>query len=230
MSRRFHALMIAAALAAGCRGGSDPAASADGEAQPARTGASKKTAAGATRPDGAGLVEKLLAPAKVSVPEGTALPLVLETSVSSAANTEGDSVVAKLADDLRVGEKVVAPAGSEVKGRVTAAVRSGKVKGRARLAFAFDTLVVKGKRVEIATTAVDITAENTKKKDATIIGGATAGGAILGAIIDGKKGAAIGAGVGAAGGTGTVLATRGKEVELRSGQSLTVKLTEAAQI
>jgi len=102
--------------------------------------------------------------------------------------------------------------------------------GRARLAFAFDTLVVKGKAVEIATTAVDITAESTKKKDAAIIGGATAGGAILGAIIDGGKGAAVGAGVGAAGGTGTVLATRGKEVELHSGQSLTVKLTGPTEI
>ena len=229
MSRRLYALMIAAALAAGCRGGSEPAASADGESQPGGKAASRK-AASAAKPEGGGLVEKLLPPAKVTVPEGTALPLVLETSVSSASNEEGDAVVAKLTDDLRVGEKVVAPAGSAVKGRVTAAVRSGKVKGLARLAFAFDTLVVKGKEVEIATTPVDITAENTKKKDAAIIGGATAGGAILGAIIDGKHGAAVGAGVGAAGGTGTVLATRGKEVELRSGQSLTVKLTQSASI
>ena len=230
MSRRFHALMIAAALAAGCRGGSDPAAGADSDAQPPAKAASKKTAATTASPNGGGLVEKLFPSAKVTVPEGTALPLVLETSVSSATNREGDAVVAKLADDVRVGEKVVAPAGSEVKGRVTAAMRSGKVKGRARLVFAFDTLTIRGKRVDIKATAVDITAENTHKKDAAIIGGATAGGAILGAIVDGGKGAAIGAGVGAAGGTGTVLATRGKEVELRSGQSLTVRLTEPAQI
>lgn len=229
MSSRFNALMIAAALAAGCHGGSEPAAQADGETTPAGKGASKATTS-ASNTAGGGLVEKLLPPAKVTVPEGTALPLVLETAVSSATSHEGDAVNAKLSDDVRVGERVVAPAGSAVKGRVIAAVRSGKVKGRARLAFAFDTLVVKGKPVEIATTSVDITAESTKKRDATIIGGATAGGAILGAIFDGKKGAAIGAGVGAAGGTGTVLATRGKEVELRSGQSVTVKLTGSVQI
>jgi type IV secretory pathway VirB10-like protein len=221
--------MIAAAFAAGCRGGSEPAAQADDASAPARTAASR-TATAASKPAERTLIEKLLPPAKVTVPEGTTLPLVLETTVSSATSREGDLVTAKLADDVRVGEKVVAPAGSEVKGRVTASVRSGKVKGRARLAFAFDTLVVKGKPIEIATSAVDITAENTKKKDAAIIGGATAGGAILGAIIDGGKGAAIGAGVGAAGGTGTVLATRGKEVEVRAGQSLTVTLTGSAQI
>ncbi|HET7295474.1 MAG TPA: hypothetical protein VFM88_23870 [Vicinamibacteria bacterium] len=219
MSRRFYAFMLVAALAAGCRESGEPGVAADGGTQASGKAASKR-AASSSKPEGGGLVERLLPPAKVTVPEGTALPLVLESSVSSATNSEGDAVLAKLAADVRVGEKVVAPAGSSVKGRVTAAVRSGKVKGRARLAFAFDTLVVKGREVEIATTPVDITAEDSKKKDA----------AIIGAIIDGKKGAAIGAGVGAAGGTGTVLATRGKEVELSSGQSITVKLAEATQI
>src|SRR5262245_23960677 len=218
MSRRFHALMIAAVVAGGCQGRSEPAASAD------------HTASSSSKREGGSLVEKLLPPAKVSVPEGTPLKLVLETSLSSATNQEGDAVAAKLGDDLRVGEKVVAPAGTPVKGRITAAVRSGKVKGRARLALTFDTLVLKGSEVEIATSAIDVTAHDTKKKDAAIIGGATAGGAILGAILDGKKGAAVGAGVGAAGGTGTVLATRGDEVEVRAGQSLTVKLTGSAQI
>jgi hypothetical protein len=164
------------------------------------------------------------------LPEGTALSLVLESTVSSATSSEGDSVLAKLAEDVMLGEKVVVPAGSEVRGRVTTAVRSGKVKGLARLAFHFDSLRVKGKDVAIATTPVDITAAKTKKKDAAIIGGATAGGAIIGAVIGGGKGAAIGAGVGAAGGTGTVLATRGNEVELEAGRSITVRLTEAATL
>jgi hypothetical protein len=183
-----------------------------------------KSAEGAARP----AATRAPAPPKLTLAAGTPIVVVLKSPVSSASNTEGDTVIAALADDLRIGERVVAPAGSEVRGRVTAAVRSGKTKGRARLAFAFDSLDAKGHEVAIATTPVDITAENTHKKDAAIIGGATAGGAILGAIIDGKKGAAIGAGVGAAGGTGTVLATRGKEVLLPAGQSITVKLTESA--
>ena len=48
------------------------------------------------------------------------------------------------------------------------------------------------------------------KKSAVIIGGTTAGGAGVGAIIDGKKGAAIGAGVGLAGGAIYDLLTRDK--------------------
>jgi hypothetical protein len=54
------------------------------------------------------------------------------------------------------------------------------------------------------------TRRRSAKKSAIIIGGSTAGGAGLGAIIDGKKGAAIGAGVGLAGGAIYDLLTRDK--------------------
>lgn len=220
MQKRIGLFVIAAACAAGCNQGGAPGEGAAPESQRKSGAAARDARPVATQP----------APPKLTLPAGTALPLVLETTLSSVTSNQGDAVVAKLAEDVKLGEKVVAPAGSEVRGRVTAAVRSGKVKGLARLAFEFDSLVVKGRTVAIATTPIDITAQNTKKKDAAIIGGATAGGAIIGAIIDGGKGAAIGAGVGAAGGTGTVLATRGKEVELAAGRSLSVKLTEAATL
>ncbi len=53
----------------------------------------------------------------------------------------------------------------------------------------------------------------TKKQDAAKIGGGAAGGAVIGAILGGGGGAAKGAAIGGAGGTGVVLATRGKEVQ-----------------
>ena len=63
-----------------------------------------------------------------------------------------------------------------------------------------------------------------------MIGGGAGAGAIIGAIVGGGKGAAIGAGIGAAGATGAVLTTRGKEVELPAGQALSIKLTQSARI
>ena len=52
--------------------------------------------------------------------------------------------------------------------------------------------------------------------------GAGAGiGAAIGAIVGGGKGAAKGAAIGGAAGTGTVLATRGKDVELAEGADIT---------
>ncbi len=60
--------------------------------------------------------------------------------------------------------------GSEVRGRVTEAVPSGRVKTRARLAFDFDTLVLEGKEYSIGSGPVDITAGSTHKKEGSRTG------------------------------------------------------------
>ena len=217
MNRYLRSLVvIPAAMLAACQpAGNEPAASP--AARPA-SGAREAGTAPATRAPAP-------TPRPVVIPEGTTLHLVLESSLSSATNSSGDAVLAKLTEDVSVGGKLVAAAGSEVRGRVTTSIRSGKTKGRARLAFGFDSLTVKGATHAISTVAIDVTAEPGKKKDAMIVGGGAGAGALIGAIIGGGKGAAIGAGVGAAAGTGAVLTTRGKEVEFPAGTPVHVDLT-----
>jgi hypothetical protein len=156
------------------------------------------------------------------VPADTELHIVLETAVSSGSNRTGDRVLAELADDVTVNGAVVLPAGSEVRGRVTAAVKSGRVKGRARLAVAFDTVEVRDRRHEFEATSIDIAAGSTRKRDAALIGG----GAVAGAVIDGKKGAGIGALLGG----GAVLATKGKDVTLPAGTPVTLTLKRDLKI
>jgi hypothetical protein len=177
-----------------------------------------------------GGILSVLRPDPITVPEGATFPLVLETAISSATSRSGDLIVARLAEDIKVGEKVVVPSGSEVRGRVTAAVPSGRVKTRARLAFDFDTLVLGGKEHPIGTRTVDITARDTHKKDAATIGIGAGAGAIIGAIANGGKGAAIGTLIGGAAGTGVMLTNTGKEVELGAGSRLTVRLTREARL
>jgi hypothetical protein len=164
------------------------------------------------------------------VPVGTNLDLVLETTISSKTSRSGDRVDARLASDLRAGERLVAPAGSAVRGHVTAAVPAGHVKGRARLAFDFDTLIVGGREQPIEARAVDITAANSHKRDGVIIGGGAGAGAIVGALVGGKKGAGIGALLGAGAGTGVVLTNTGKEVLVPAGATISVELTQATRI
>ena len=185
---------------------------------------------GANEGKRSGGILTVLRPDPITVPEGATFPLVLETAISSATSRSGDLVVARLVEDIKVGEKVVAPSGSEVRGRVTAAVPSGRVKGNARLAFDFDTLVLEGKEHSIGTRPVDITAANSHKRDAVIIGGGAGAGAIIGAIADGGKGAAIGGLIGGATGTGVVLTTKGKEVTLGTGTRVTVRLTRETRL
>jgi hypothetical protein len=206
---RSMAVGLAALLLAGCKAGSETARASESK-QPG------------------GLLSAFRR-APVVVPGGATLFLVLETPISSETSRSGDRVVARLAEDVRVGEKVVVPAGSEVRGRVTTAVPSGRVKTRARLAFAFDTLVLDGEHA-IDTGAIDITAGDTHKRDAATIGIGAGAGAIVGAIAKGGKGAAIGTLIGGAAGTGVVLANTGKEVDLGSGSRVTVRLTHETRL
>jgi hypothetical protein len=163
---------------------------------------------------------------EVTIPAGTTLPVVLDTSVGSDTSRVEEAVTAHLSRAVTIGGETVLPEGSRIAGVVTDATRSAKVKGRAHIAMRFDSLTPRGddQRYQIRTAAVGRTAEATKKNDALKIGAPAAGGAIVGALIGGKKGALIGTAAGGGAGTAVVLSTRGKEVHLARGAALTLRL------
>jgi hypothetical protein len=169
---------------------------------------------------------------EVTVPAGTVLPIELRTSVGSETSKVEDQVRGTLRRAITVNGTEVVPSGSEVLGTVTEATRSGRVKGRATVAFRFSRLDVPGdaERVSIRTASIVREAEATKKKDAAKIGGGAAAGAVIGGIIGGGDGAAKGAAIGGGAGTGVVLSTRGKEVVLPAGTDVSTKLTEPLTI
>jgi hypothetical protein len=166
--------------------------------------------------------------ARVTIPAGTVLPIVLDSYVSSDTSRLEDPVRAHVRRDVVVRGLTVIPAGSTLVGHVTSVERSGRVKGRARIGFRFDRVSIRdvNENVAIETSAVVRQAPATKRQDAAKIGIPAAGGAIVGAIAGGKKGAAIGAAAGGGAGTGVVLATRGREVRLGRGAAFTVRLLQ----
>jgi hypothetical protein len=161
----------------------------------------------------------------LTIPAGTTLRLALQTGVSSKHSSVEDRVNATLRRALVVNGVAVVPAGAAVSGYVTEATRSGRVKGRARVAVRFTSLRASDGEHDIRTATISRQAPGTKKKDAVKIGVGAGAGAVVGAIAGGKKGAAIGSAVGGAGGTGVVLATRGDEVALGPGTVVTTRLT-----
>ena len=163
-------------------------------------------------------------PEPIVVPAGTTLSLVFESQVSSATARAGDVVTARLGADVKKGEETLLRSGSEVRGQVVSALRSGKVKGKAELHLEFDTIEVKGRPYKIETSSVDAVAQSTKGRDAKVIGGAAGAGAVIGGIAGGGSGALKGILIGGAAGTGGVLLTRGKEVVFEQGSRHTVKL------
>jgi hypothetical protein len=167
---------------------------------------------------------------EVEVPAGTILELELLGALDSSVQRAGDEIQAKTLSPLYVDGALVLGAGAHVEGRVTEVEASGRVKGRARLAFTFDRLRTPTGPREIRTSYVAEEAASGKKKDAAVIGGAAGVGAVVGGIIGGKKGAAIGAAIGGAGGTGVVLTTKGEEIRLPAGTQLNVRLDEPVVI
>jgi hypothetical protein len=169
---------------------------------------------------------------EITIPAGTPLTVILDTPVGSDTSRVEERVNAHLARPVIVAGQTALAEGSRVGGVVTDAKRSAKVKGRAHVALRFDSLTPSGsdERYTIHTSAVGRTAPGTKKKDALEIGAPAAGGALIGAIVGGKKGAAIGGAVGGGAGTAVVLSTRGKEVHLAKGATITLRLTQPVTV
>jgi len=165
---------------------------------------------------------------EITIPAGTLLRVRVTRGFGSDFSRVEDPVTGTLARSVVIDGERVLPAGSRVSGYVADARRPGKVKGRGRVAVRFTRIVPDGdsEAYRIRTRPWVAVAPATKKKDAATIGIPAAGGAIVGALVDGKKGAGIGAAVGGGAGTAVVLTTRGKDVRVGRGAVLNVRLSE----
>jgi len=159
------------------------------------------------------------------VPEGTALSLRLATAINSGTGRVEDPVEATLAQAVSVGGAEVLPAGSTLKGTVSAVEASGKIKGLASITLHFTSVTAAGRddRYDIDA-AYSETAGATKGSDAKKIGIGAGAGAAIGGLLGGKSGAATGVAIGGGAGTAVVLATKGEELDYRPGAMLTVRL------
>jgi len=182
--------------------------------------------------DPANLVDKpgLLSPAKpavtkITIPEGTRLQVALIDGVSTTKSAPGDEFLASTTAPIVIDGKTVVEKGTKVRGRVSDVNESGRVKGRASLRLVLTSINTNGKEVAISTKPFVAVAQNTKKRDAEVIGGGTGVGALIGALAGGGKGAAIGAAVGGGAGAGTVLATKGKDLHYPPESKITFTLS-----
>lgn len=164
------------------------------------------------------------------IPSGTSLHVRLQDSLDSGVNKAGDTFRAILDQDIEVDGKVIAARGSLLQGKLSQVAQSGRVEGRASMTLQLVSLSVANQTYPIQTGFLSFEAESTKKKDATKVGLGAGIGAVIGAIAGGGKGAAIGAAVGGGAGGATVLATRGKEVQLEPEHKLDFALTRDVSV
>jgi len=159
------------------------------------------------------------------VPASSVIGLQVETPITTERARLEDRVDARITRDVLADGRVAIPAGARAIGTVMLVERGGKVKERARLGVRFHTLVLAdGTEVPINTEAIYREGESPAGESSRKIGGAAIGGAILGALIGGKKGAVVGGATGAAGGTAVVMAGDRNAATLPSGTIVTIRL------
>jgi type IV secretion system protein VirB10 len=179
------------------------------------------------------------------VPAETNIPLVLNSTVNSRTAYVGQPIYCETIYPITIGNRMVIPVGSSVKGAVTQVIRPGRVKGRAQVGLRFEELVLpNGTTVPLRATLSGfgttgkedfnqkegkVKGASSKGKDAETVARTTVPGAEIGTIVGASKGAPVeGLGIGAAAGAATglvwVLATRGQDVVLPRGTSLELQL------
>jgi type IV secretion system protein VirB10 len=173
---------------------------------------------------------------------------MLVTPINTKSAFVGASIYCESVYPITVGNRIIIPRGSSVKGTITQVVRPGHVKGRAQIGLRFDELILpNGTTVQLRAVLSGfgspsgekfkpdegrIEGESTKGQDIGKIATTTVEGAGMGTLIGGLsnghagEGAGIGAGAGAVGGLIWVLASRGKDAVLPHGTSLELKLTQ----
>src|SRR5579863_5443687 len=179
---------------------------------------------------------------RIVVPAETTIPLELKNALSSRTAYVGQAVYCETTYPITVGNHIVIPVGSYVKGGITQVVRPGRVKGKAQIGLRFDSLTLpdgttRSLRATLSGFAGNgkegfkrdegrIEGESYKGSDARTIAETGGEGAIIGAIAGRSgEGAGIGGGAGALGGLIWVLARRGKEVVLPARTTLELQLT-----
>ncbi|HLJ16882.1 MAG TPA: hypothetical protein VKV15_20475 [Bryobacteraceae bacterium] len=164
------------------------------------------------------------------LPAGTQLVIRMIDDVDSQRDHVGQTYRASIAEPVVLDGQTVVPRGADVVAKLVADQQSGKIEGHTVLTLDLQSLKVNGQSIPINTQAVSQGSGSRGSKSTKVIGGATALGAIIGAIAGGGRGAAIGGLSGAGAGTAVQVMTKGERVKIPSETRLTFTLQQPVQL
>jgi hypothetical protein len=161
------------------------------------------------------------------IPTGTEVDVRLSNNLNSGTAVVEDRFEATTLVDLNVDGRTAVPAGSLVRGVVTAVEPATRTNRTAKMTVSFDQVTVNGRAYPMRGTVTQAIEGEGIKGEAARIGTGAGVGAIIGGILGGFKGALAGILIG---GGGTIAATEGKEVELPQGSVLRVRFDSPVMI
>ena len=166
------------------------------------------------------------APEPIIIPARTPIIVRLQQSLSSASAVPGERFEAVLDGPIVVDNEVVVPSGAYVSGHVVSVRHSGRLRHPGELALTLDDITVGNQQFRVLTSSIAVRGTSHKKRNVGWIGGGTGGGALIGALAAGGKGALIGSGIGAAAGTTTAFLTGKKNVGFAAERRLQFRLRQ----
>ncbi|MGA3328327.1 MAG: hypothetical protein ABSF45_28080 [Terriglobia bacterium] len=188
-----------------------------------------------------------IANSKIVVAADTTIPMILMNTINTRSAFVGQSIYCESIFPITVGNHIIIPKGTSIRGTVTEVVRPGRVKGRAQIGLRFDELILpNGTTRHLRATLSgfgsagddkfkpkegQIEGGGSKGKDAETVARTTIPGAEIGTIVGAAKGSpleglGIGSAIGAAAGVAWILSTRGKDIVLPHGTSLELQLIQ----
>ena len=167
-------------------------------------------------------------PARINLAPGTWIKVHIDRVLSSDHNHAGDVFTGVLAQPIIVNGFVIAHRGQNVTGRVSDAMKAGRVKGTSQLGLEITELAIAdGQQLPLKTQLVEYHGGTTRGNDAAAIATTTGLGAAIGAAVNGGVGAGVGAGAGLLTSVVGVLVTRGRPTVIFPEALLTFKTAEA---
>ena len=198
--------------------------------QSAADNSAGKQAPPANGPNAANGAAANQAPAPIIIPARTPITVRLQQALSSASAVPGEHFEAVVEEPIVVDNQVVVPSGAYVSGHVVSARRSGRLRHPGELALTLDHITVGNQQIRVLTSSIAVRGGSHKKRNLGWIGGGTGGGALIGALAAGGKGALIGSGIGAVAGTTTAVLTGKKDVGFAAERRLQFRLRQDAAI
>ncbi|HWG38553.1 MAG TPA: hypothetical protein VN690_12625 [Terriglobales bacterium] len=175
--------------------------------------------------------------------QGTRLHTTLDKQLDTKNSYSGEAFSLTVTVPVWIGGTAAIPAGSTIQGTVQQVTRGGKLSGHAQLQLQYNTLTLPGRApisLNATTAATGSAAQKVNQDEGTVNGpnsnaGKRAGtdaavGAVLGGIFGGTGGLIRGGAAGAAIGTAGVLMSHSRDLTLREGEPMLIRLEEPLEL
>jgi hypothetical protein len=202
-----------------------PASTTEGVTQPANTPVSDPADGAATS-----VTPPQPTVMPVTLPEHTPIRVTLDQSLATDRSRPGDHFAATVSEPVIVDGQTVIPQGAHARGLVVDARKSGRLRGRARLELALQSVEVDGQEYDLRTRVRSRVGGDHKKRNLGLLGGGAGGGLLIGALAGGGKGALIGGPIGLGAGATAAFLTGKKDIRLRAETPLKFELAEPVTI